>query len=364
MKKISMTVCALMATVAATAQVAYDVTFSVPENTKGNTVYLLNAETRETIDSVAATGASARMSGQVAEPFVVALSAKPDFRGAFAYFITDGKAVNVGEASAFTAGSELNMRFSDYQQRSKTLSEKMNAIMTEYRELYQQTEGKVPADKMAEIQTNYGKLEEQQESLRWEVLEENKDNLIPVRYLISDINQLGYDKVAAYLPTYKYADRPSLQSVKDVLKKEEAKFPGAKVIDFTMKDLNDKTVSLTDWVGKGNYVLVDFWASWCGPCRADMPHVKSLYEKYHPKGFEIVGVSFDSKKEAWEKGVADLGITWPQMSDLKYWQSEAAGLYNIRAIPATILFAPDGTVVEAGLRGESLTKKLADIYGF
>ena len=349
---------------AASAQSTYDVTLSVPDGLKGKTVYLLNIETREAIDSVADAGASARMKGQVDNAVVAGLSVRPDLRGAFAYFILDGTPLDIADELTLKAGSELNGRFLGYQKQSKDLSGKMNDIMMNYRELYQQTEGKVPADKMAEIERNYGELEQKLDGLRWQIMTDNSDNLIPVHDLISDAAQLGYDKVAEYMLTYKYADRPSLKPIKEILEKEKAKMPGAKMIDFTMKNLNDEVVSLSDWVGKGNYVLVDFWASWCGPCRADMPHVKSLYEKYHDKGFEIVGVSFDSKKEAWAKGVADLGITWPQMSDLKYWQCEAAGLYNIRAIPATILFAPDGTVVEAGLRGETLTKKLAEIYGF
>ena len=122
------------------------------------------------------------------------------------------------------------------------------------------------------------------------------------------------------------------------------------------------TKRLSDYCGKGNYVLVDFWASWCGPCRAEMPHVKALYEKYHSKGFEIVGVSLDNDKAAWTGAIQRMNLTWPHLSDLKGWQSEAAALYGISSIPATLLIDPQGKIVAFGLRGDQLDAKVAELY--
>ena len=99
--------------------------------------------------------------------------------------------------------------------------------------------------------------------------------------------------------------------------------PGSQFKDIALQTPQGATKRLSDYCGKGNYVLVDFWASWCGPCRAEMPNVKKAYEKYHSKGFEIVGVSLDNDKAAWTGAIQRMNLTWPHLSDLKGWQSEA-----------------------------------------
>ena len=136
---------------------------------------------------------------------------------------------------------------------------------------------------------------------------------------------------------------------------------GATYTDLQQASPEGKTVKVSDYVGKNQYVLIDFWASWCGPCRAEMPTVVEAYTKFHDKGFEVVGVSLDNEKDAWVKAIEKLQMPWPQMSDLKGWESEAAAAYNVRAIPANVLIDKNGKIIAKDLRGEDLLNKMAEL---
>lgn len=113
---------------------------------------------------------------------------------------------------------------------------------------------------------------------------------------------------------------------------------------------------------RGNYVLVDFWAKWCKPCRMENPNVVRMYKKYNPKGFEVFGVSLDRNKRDWVQAIDEDGLTWTHVSDLKYFNSEAAKLYNVDAIPFAVLLDPDGVIIGKNLRGKALENKLAEIF--
>lgn len=136
---------------------------------------------------------------------------------------------------------------------------------------------------------------------------------------------------------------------------------GAQYTDIALNTPEGKLIKVSDFVGKNKVTMIDFWASWCGPCRQEMPNVIKAYNEYKEKGFAVVGVSLDNNKKAWKEAIQKLGIPWPQMSDLKGWQSAGAALYNVRSIPATILIDQKGKIIAKDLRGEELEIKLKEI---
>ncbi len=136
---------------------------------------------------------------------------------------------------------------------------------------------------------------------------------------------------------------------------------GVQAMEFTQNDPDGKPVKLSDFRGK--YVLLDFWASWCGPCRQENPNVVNAYNKYKDKNFTVLGISLDRQngKEAWLKAIKDDGLTWTQVSDLQFWHNEVAVMYGVQAIPKNFLIDPQGKIVATDLRGADLERKLAEV---
>ena len=134
---------------------------------------------------------------------------------------------------------------------------------------------------------------------------------------------------------------------------------GSMAIPFSQKDTEGKLVSLASF--KGKYVLVDFWASWCGPCRQENPNVVRAFNRFKAKNFTVLGISLDQDKSRWLQAIKDDGLTWTHLSDLQYWSNAVAQLYKIQSIPANMLIDPTGKIIGKNLRGEDLIQTLATI---
>ena len=175
-------------------------------------------------------------------------------------------------------------------------------------------------------------------------------------YMVSDF--IGYTKLQQHLDACGDVVKDAILKVipKEKLEQLAKSAEGEKFIDFEA-EYEGQVQHLSDYVGKGKYVLVDFWASWCGPCRGEIPTLIELYDKYAGDNFEVLGVATWDKPEDTKQAMEELGIKYPQIMNAQNAGSEA---YNIKAIPEIILFAPDGTIVKRGLRGEEMVKAVEE----
>jgi len=153
----------------------------------------------------------------------------------------------------------------------------------------------------------------------------------------------------------------SYNNIVDRLKYMKLSEVGNQYINFISKDTIGTVTELSEYVGKGKYILLDFWASWCPDCRKEMPELIELYNIYKGDKFEIVGYSLDRNLDAWKKGINNLKINWPQLSDLDYWTSQGVKFYAVQWIPTTILFSPDGKIIERGMSISALKDKLHEL---
>jgi thiol-disulfide isomerase/thioredoxin len=175
-------------------------------------------------------------------------------------------------------------------------------------------------------------------------------------------NDLTPNQLEAYLNLFdpSLADLAYIQELKEIVDIKKKIDTGKPAIDFASTTPDGKQVKLSQFYG--NYLLLDFWASWCGPCRRENPNLVRIYTKYKAKGFNIFSVSLDQKRENWVEAIAKDNLTWTHVSDLKFWNSAPAKLYAIRNIPSNVLIDPKGNIIARNLRGEDLEKKLNELF--
>jgi thiol-disulfide isomerase/thioredoxin len=346
----------------------------------GTTVYLYDRISNVPIDSAIVSNGSFKLKGITEKDAFLAISAD-GFDRQFLFF-NDGKPVRVNVSEGSLSGSMLNSKLAECDKRNKQAYEEYSSVTRTLYE-YDSLPPKEGEAKIAEFLPTYYEALNKYADFYIELIESNKDNLIPVAFIeqlpsvVSAANNWNkeageqkFDEILAANP--QIANHPYVLELKKRMAASEAQrkqnserqnsLLGEKFRDLVEHDPDGNSHKLSEYVGHGKWVLVDFWASWCGPCRGEMPNVVAAYNQYHDKGFEIVGLSFDKDKDAWVKAIKDWEMPWIHLSDLKYWETVAAGVYSITGIPDNILVDPEGIIVARGLRGDSLEAKLAEIF--
>lgn len=261
--------------------------------------------------------------------------------------------------NAKVTGSQLNADFLKLQASIKPASDKMKALMTDYRAASE--EKRKSPEFMKQLDDREEVITKESNQLLATFIKANPNSLVS----LDAVKQAGgsvpnYADVAPLFASLSPAVRNSPDGKKygETLEALKAVSIGATAPDFSLNTPEGKPVALSSYRGK--YVLVDFWASWCGPCRQENPNVTKVYNEYKAKNFDILGVSLDNEKarDKWLKAIQDDQLAWTQVSDLKGWQNQAAELYHVQAIPQNFLVDPTGKIVATNLRGDALKQTL------
>jgi peroxiredoxin len=278
------------------------------------------------------------------------------------FFLENGSITIAGRidslGSSKITGSKSQDEYQTLIEAVKPLQDKMNKLTND-----------LPIAQKANNITWYNSARQQYKELGERVNAAKKDFVI--KNPASFVSPFILQSLTSYLSTSEMesivktlspevANTPLIIDIKTRLTALKNVETGKKAPDFTLPDVDGKPVSLYSRIGP-KALLVDFWAAWCGPCRNENPNVVAVYQKYHSKGFDIIGVSLDKDKAAWKSAILQDNLTWTHVSDLKYFNNEAAKLYAISSIPANFLLNEQGIIVAVNLRGDALGKKVKEL---
>jgi len=324
------------------------------------TVSIYGIDGVNTLDTLQVTEGVVNYTTQLEQPVLVIVGieksrSRLSFFGENVAYTINGHLDSIADATV--TGGALFAAYETISEAQDANQKRSNELRNEYNAAKQAGD---TAKQNAIIQ-EYEEGEKKVEELQKEFVKANATSPVSA-FLVR--NMYGYKTLAEMQEGLAMLDStlapsPYYMALVERINKLEKVAVGKVAPDFTMNDVDGQPLSLSAY--KGKYVLIDFWASWCGPCRRENPHVVELYNEFNDKGFEILGVSLDQKKEAWLKAIEDDQLTWNQVSDLKGWKNEVAQLYGVSSIPHTVLLDKEGKIVAKNLRGDELRTKVAEL---
>ena len=275
-------------------------------------------------------------------------------------FVPDGTSLKVVLGSEPTVTSKagdksVQMRYNEYKNRSMEMQNDLRASI----EQISADESLTDDDRTVRLQTVYDSAISGYKEYNTKVLDENKDNILAlfaVQNIAMDMEDPQLDSLLSTL-SEKLQQNEFVVNLRESIKVRENTAEGKMFTDFTVSDSDGKSVSLSDYVGKGKYVLVDFWASWCNPCKEEIPNIRAVYDKYRSKGLDVLSVAVWDNPESTRDTAKVYGVKWNQIVNA---QSVPTEIYGIEGIPHIILFGPDGTILKRNLRGEDIEKTVAE----
>ena len=357
MRKLLLSIVAASMTLAAcNAQSGYKVTGTVEGMPDGKAIIAtVNGSSLDTLAKADVKNGSFEFTGNVSEPtgaYIMVIGQ----RGAIPFMLENANiTVNAGQAGLTVTGSEGQKIYDQFMAINATAQQEAMKLQQEY----QAANG--DQAKIQAVQEAYAKLMTDAQAKETELIKANPDSYVSTFVIVSSMGQMEYEQLKERYNLLGEKAKASAQgkAIAAQIAKLESTAIGQIAPNFTITTPEGESISLYDI--KGKVKLIDFWASWCGPCRGENPHVVEIYKEYHPKGLEIFGVSLDNNKEAWVKAIADDGLVWKHGSDLKGWQSAPAQLYSVSGIPHTVLLDENNKIIAKNLRGDELKQKIAEL---